>query len=575
MRLKNFFLGIFPGFVLCILFPFTVYIPHQEDFNYSLEITLPYLGIAVIWFGLILVIVALRRYQQSKIFIYIFYAGIFFLLKDIFAPIQAGGLIGLDEFIPIHEPLRLTLIELLILISVIIAAIFIPKKIVQNYFVPIIIAFCVVQTTYIIVKIDWSVQRISNDQKKIVEKENFFPSRSSVSSNYTSTKGNVYMICLDSFVGKIFQRVVKEGNLESAFSGFTVFPNNRSNYAFTYPSISSIMNGSFYSGGRMSEWIYGWKKGGIINNFADAGYVVWQYSSKTWLHDRTTHFKDPKDLKSVYRSAKIKRFLLISNIWLLKVVPTALKKEVFYKMRSLEFSYGPGDLVARSLDTLWEFASDEKKRPSTGQFVYIHAYIPHKPYIYDENCSIKYPPTSIISQSACSLRPIVQFIKQLKLDGKFDNATIIIFSDHGSYAEELKTMKISMDEKTKEQIRHISLRENPLSLELHTSTLLLFKPPNAQNKPLKVSDLQTQSVDIAATLSDITGVLINHKVGISVFRKDFPSDREINIYIGYLQRKNNGKVMVVGSSLFKGEMNHFSYSPVRGWKILPNIKFKW
>lgn len=563
-KLKNFIIGIFPAFVLFVLIPFSIFLPHQEYFNYDLKSMVPFLLGFASCCGIMAVIVILRPLEKSRLFLWLFYLGVFLMVKDISCPVEAGGLFGLDRDIPIYEPALHRLIEALLLGGVMLAAFFIPGKTVRNVFVPILVSFLVIEAAYIIVNIDWTAHRTEDDREMVAEM--------GTAGSVMSTSGNVYLICLDSFPGKLFMETVHEADLESSFAGFTVFPNNLSNYTFTYPSIASVMSGTLYSTASMKEFEDQMNGGVILDCFADAGYNIWQYVlGGHWVSERTTYLRK----QSAPKSKVLKWLNSITGFWVLRVAPTALKEDVWFWITKKQAEIGHVQLVKASLDQLWKIVSDEKKRPANGQFVHSHVYIPHPPFVYDKDCQEVYPHGDFIGQAACSLKPIVALIEQLKKQGKFENATIVIFGDHGTGGRGTENIKSQLNQGTIAAIDAVLLKGNARWLELASSALLLVKPPNSPVKSLKVSGRQTQNIDIAATLADLAEVPVEYTSGSSILSKDFPMGREIHVFVGYTQINEKGRIVQIGKSIYKGEMNHFSFSINGGWRVLPNIPFEW
>lgn len=567
LKLQNVFMGSFPILILFFIIPLSIYLPNQEDFNYNFGILFPFFLIAAVWCGLNFMVASIPGIQKSKLFVCLFYIGIFFLIKDAVAPVESKGLIGLDENIIIYEPLKYILIEILLIIIIVVSYKFIPKKVVKNVFLPTTILFILIQVIYSVMNIERPYQSNINNtvmpDKKV--KTDFLK---------TSKKGNVYLICLDGSLSKKFVNVIKEGELEKFFAGFTCFINNKTNYTFTWPSIANSLSGSLYSDGSMRKWLDdSRKKDGLIRDFADNGYNVWMYSR--YKHDsvpQNLYIPLPKkDLPKLNQSG-------INPVWLVRVVPTVLKRDVAGKVinKKKKSRIPNSNLIAASLDHLRMFVFDEEKRPSYGQFVFVHVYIPHKPYIYDKNCKETLD-SGYIGQAACTLLVISQWIEQLKSDGKFDNSTIIIFGDHGMTGRGTGGIKFFMTKEFIIQLKKMGYRRHQ-GLALWASAMLLIKPPGflpEEKRVLKISNRQTQNGDIAATLTDLTGVPINYKMGISVFKKEFPEGREVDIFDGFGGSIYKKLKRGLNPEKIRGELIHFKYSYITGWKYIKKIECIW
>ena len=155
-KIRNFILGIFPAFVLFIVIPFSIYLPHQEYFNYDRSSMVPFLLGFAVWSGLAGLMAVLPGLRKSRLFCFLFYLGVFLVGRDILCPVEAGGLFGLDRQIPVYEPALHQLIEVLLLGGVVLAAFLIPAKIVRNVFVPIVVSFLLIEAVHIMINMDWA-----------------------------------------------------------------------------------------------------------------------------------------------------------------------------------------------------------------------------------------------------------------------------------------------------------------------------------------------------------------------------------------------------------------------------------
>ena len=127
-----------------------------------------------------------------------------------------------------------------------------------------------------------------------------------------------------------------------------------------------------------------------------------------------------------------------------------------------------------------------------------------------------------------------------------------------------------------EAIRQSNVRGASGNLvDCQTRALLLVKPPNSGEKPLRVSLRETQLLDIAATVYDLAGIPAQAPSGVHVFASDFPENRDIHIFVGYKQKDARGKYIFFGRDFTKGIMNHYVYRKGTGWEILQNLEATW
>ena len=219
---------------------------------------------------------------------------------------------------------------------------------------------------------------------------------------------------------------------------------------------------------------------------------------------------------------------------------------------------------------------DERKRPAKSQFVYVHVYIPHKPYVYDADCKEVLLTGNYIGQAACSLRPIVRWLDFLKREERFSESTIIIFGDHGMVGGGDGGVPSLQSKNLLKKIQKIG-DKHPQNLHRWSTALLLIKPPAtfiALSEPLQVSPRQTQNGDIVATLADVAGLDFSAGIGISVFNRDFPENREVDIFHGYEQAIYT-KVKRGSMKTIRGKLLHFKYNYQKGWRFIQDVACVW
>ena len=121
-----------------------------------------------------------------------------------------------------------------------------------------------------------------------------------------------------------------------------------------------------------------------------------------------------------------------------------------------------------------------------GSFRFIHLMGPHYPYTMDEYGN-RVDRATREQQAIGSMNLVSEYIRQLKALGLYDNATIIITSDHGYFASSA-----------------------PLSLtDTAVDPILLVKPPqssNEANQPIAISDAPVSLLDVMPTAFACAGI---------------------------------------------------------------------
>ena len=562
-------MGIFPALVLFLIIPLTLYIPNQEDFNFQIEVLLPFFYALSAWFFMVVLSLLWRKHPPEKFFVLLFFCGLFFLLKDILSPLAVKGIIGLDETIVISEPWQNNSIEFFLFVALVFSFFFVSGNFLKKIILPLAGIFILVNIGFSLWNIHWHSMIVRPVKKSSAGVE--------LRDATFSKKGNVYLICLDGFIGANLQTVLAEGDLSTAFAGFTHFVNNKTNYSFTLPSLASTLSGTFYESGNIEKWLEESRfKQGIIKDFADHGFNVWMYASQKHEAVPENQFI-PRSERIVSR---LKQINLMGSIWILRVMPTFLKKEAAGKLADINsnFKIATANIIANALQQLGRFVEDEVKRPPSGQFVFVPVYIPHGPHIFNSRCDEVLFKGSYLGQAACCLSYIGKWLSFLKTSNRFKNAVIIIFGDHGQTGRGTEIPMSSMSSSFKHKLKTLNAY-GPEALNLWASTLLLVKPPGlgeAGSEALCSDYRQTQNGDIPATLAELTGIPLRFKIGLSVCAKDFPQGREVDVFDGFAQ---NVYPRIKKKGLWQksrsGELFHFRYSLATGWSYIKNILSVW
>jgi arylsulfatase A-like enzyme len=182
-----------------------------------------------------------------------------------------------------------------------------------------------------------------------------------------------------------------------------------------------------------------------------------------------------------------------------------------------------------SLQSIEQFKTDEKQRPNTGQYVFMHLEVPHPPYIYNEECTTETPITDYrykrdgtpfydyyVKQSACSIKLLNEITQTIKEAGNYEEAMIIVHSDHG-----FKFMLLPNGErKSYYELSQEQRSQADKGLPLHQSLLASFtdviffiKPP----KDVKVSnDIPIHPIDIKPIIFEHFGLSTTHLNGLNL-----------------------------------------------------------
>jgi hypothetical protein len=208
----------------------------------------------------------------------------------------------------------------------------------------------------------------------------------------------------------------------------------------------------------------------------------------TVYHDENARLPD---LRAVHRS-------LFARLFVWRVLPLAavrglasrgvlgLNPDFVRSAQALRVSTDAQPLVSRlSLEGLLEA---EPSLPARGRYTFVHALLPHSPYVLRSDCSCVAgaPPTDLGQQTECTLRLLGRYLSLLRKLGRLDGGVVVVHGDHGS-GEALRDGRLVPDEGA------------------YLRTLLLVKPAWAR-APLRHAREPARLADVVPTLLTLLGV---------------------------------------------------------------------
>lgn len=514
------------AFILLVFlfFPSQVLLANLEFWNYDLLQLLPYVLVGIVLSGLTLLLLRKKQsYWLSFVFISVFWI---VLLSDILAPIALPPLDG--TVTTSTEPFDSTLIEILIVILVISVVYGLRKKLVvlARFSLVLVVVFTL---------INW-VQIILANPTQLADE-------SQQESNQVKLP-NIYHIVLDEMQTEVAKQIIAQEEMESDLLGFTFFEDNLANYPYTHASLPSYMTSTFFDvSQKYEDWQYSFSEKGLAPWLESKGYVQWQYAAEArWIPDQTTHTTHLYEVKDKYLGNMFKQ-TRFASLLLARILPTTLTNESLGITSQLRETLFDETKVAQlgdenvapyiSLLMFDKLKQEELTRPTFNQYVYMHAALPHLPYILDENCQIRTSPPGrtaleYVDQSKCALNQTIEFLNVLKKQGKYDNSLIVVHSDHGDGHHGFITIKDGEISTTKENRSDFVANSNRTEewLDARSYSLLMIKPPGETDE-LQISSTPTQLVDLYPTIVDLVSDDKIEAEGESVFTIDAQTDRSI------------------------------------------------
>jgi hypothetical protein len=343
---------------------------------------------------------------------------------------------------------------------------------------------------------------------------------------------NVYHLILDAYPAALFLESARSLNLD--FPGFRFYRNFNSMYPRTQVALPGLLRGRHID---EFETI-----SDFLEDSAEEGFWKEMVSGSLAL-DLYPYYEDHCIVASHCRSLRkvmlqfneaVFRYTII-DLWTLKLLPNALRavlnphgvytgaalkgteKEPGFSVTRLIFRTigreemrGTGNLnIDYQLFGLEQFEillRQEAMRPGSGRYVFWHGMFPHGPQVLDGFCH--YPiqvdessrMETIRASVDCATRLAHRLVMRLRELGRYDDALIIIQSDHGM--SDLMRMDPSFEDRMHNRDPSIWPSE---FVETMSSGLMLVKFPG-QRGPLEIDHAPAQMIDVAPTVLSHLGL---------------------------------------------------------------------
>ena len=577
----------FPAFVACVLIPFAVYFPNQNEFGGNLMYPLVCAVVAALALLFVMLLFRLHSPVPARLATLLFFLGVYLALADLCAPTQVGDLTSGPAEVNPAEPFFLTIVEAVILIACVWAAIRLPSQWTAKIGAPFVVVLALTQMWYFYANIPADVI-IKWGGHILYQRE----ARAAVPKTL-SQEGNVYQICFDAYSSFVFLDTVDKIGNANAFDGFTFYEKNRSNYVFTRASLPSYMTGSFFTGGSAVAWDRPRYEGGMIQEVHDRGYAISMYTPNPgYFHQSTSYGRKLVDvIKDQQKMQLMFSFTDFVDLCLLRIVPNWLQQELYYggkglvsrvfapqrknpERETLQDRKCRSDII-QCLPLVRALVEEEKDRPAHGQYVYAHFWFTHNPIgNRNSDCTHNRDGTSTyFDHAVCATRVMERFIAELKKLGRFKDATIIFQSDHGHADVGPKDpQEYPVPKDVAQRIRAVT-KLGSRYITNKTYALLLVKRPGEFRTPLRICKSPTALVDLPMTLYEILGIPAKTAEGRSIFGIDESEEREIHMFCGFARPGAARIAQLSRMTLPKGELVHFSFTEGKGWKLYPDIPF--
>ena len=252
-----------------------------------------------------------------------------------------------------------------------------------------------------------------------------------------SSQNNIIVLLLDMFDASVFEKIVqKEPTIIDELKGFTFYPDTTSVFGLSYTSIPQILTGKIY-----------------YNDMSRSQYIEQAWDNNQYYADLK---KNNYDI-GIYEKEEIASSdapisnLLYENIIVDRdAVNNSLKPLIMFRMaphyaKRIFYVYNPdSQLYLLANKQIQAYKEDDREfylrlkkglsfQEGSNCFRFYHLTGSHYPYVLDRNMEyIKQGVRgNIYEQSVGKLKIVIEYIRQLKQKGVFENSTFVIMADHG------------------------------------------------------------------------------------------------------------------------------------------------
>ncbi len=323
-----------------------------------------------------------------------------------------------------------------------------------------------------------------------------------------SAENNVIVFVLDFFDTRLMNEVLAEyPDTLNEFTGFTYYENSVGSMIPTRYGLPALLSGEVpREGDTYYEYLSArYERGTFIEDISAQGYDIGLYTTSNYLIPSESKF--PAYVDNIVEAGHLELnapalLSILAKVSLYRESPWILKPLFWFNTDDINNNAISSDMSPYTFDDA-KFAETLRSEGlstsgSEKSFQFIHLNGAHSPYTLDAEGNEANDETDKITQARGSLAMVSDYFKQLKEMGLYDDAFIIVTSDHGDF----------------------HLVNGPLPEPV--SPIFLVKPRETAEEaaqPFKTSQVPTGHIDFNSTVIDAVGGDTS-KYGPTVFEID-------------------------------------------------------
>lgn len=308
-----------------------------------------------------------------------------------------------------------------------------------------------------------------------------------------SGKDNTIVFILDRFSNNLLEQVLAEDpGLKEPLRDFTWFNNYSADFLSTYPAVTSMLTGHRYDG---SEGAQAFLDNAWASDSADAFYGTLRdagFTNKLYINERYNLGSGEAISRQVDNIGMdtlgmdyVGMAKTMTKFSLYRYVPHALKARFWMETEDLGGARGGIYYTNFFNENFIEDLQRQGLRTQDAQnaFIVYHIRGPHSPYVMDAQMNVPGGETSEAQQAMGALRIVATYLGMLQEMNLYDDANIIITTDHG---ERHNLAAIFMAKQSGEQHTALETSSAPVCAEDLLPTILYMNglPYEALGQPV-------------------------------------------------------------------------------------------